>query len=104
MCFESRVYLPIEQLITFAEEAVNASTIGDERRALILFLGFWGLRWGEARGLRVKDLACKSGRLHVERNLVSVGSEKVAGSPENHEVRDVPMLRMVSEALRGSGE
>lgn len=98
------MYLPIEWLITFAEEAVTASDIGDDRRALILLPGFCGLRWGEARGLRVKDLVCKSGRLHVELNLVSVGSEKVAGSPENHEVRDVPMPRMVSEALRGSGE
>ncbi|MCI1663366.1 tyrosine-type recombinase/integrase [Bifidobacterium crudilactis] len=96
-----RVYLSIEQLITFADEAVNASNIGDERRALILLLGFCGLRWGEARGLRVKDLDFDSGRLHVEQNIVSVGSRKVAGSPKNHEVRDVPMPRIVSEALRG---
>ncbi|MCI1643307.1 MAG: site-specific integrase [Bifidobacterium crudilactis] len=49
----------------------------------------------------MKDLDFDSGRLHVEQNIVSVGSRKVAGSPKNHEVRDVPMPRIVSEALRG---
>ncbi|MFT8442218.1 MAG: tyrosine-type recombinase/integrase [Bifidobacterium aquikefiri] len=95
-----RIYLTISQLLAFADEASNANSIGDERRALILLLGFCGLRWGEARGLRVKDLDFGKGRLHVEQNIVSVGSRKVPGSPKNHEMRDVPMPEIVATALR----
>lgn len=66
---ERRVYLTIPQLVAFADECLNAIYIGDERRALVLLLGFCGLRWGEASDLRKED--------------VDVGG-KVSAYPQQH--------------------
>lgn len=43
------VFLTVEQLLALADAS-------GEHRALILLLGFCGLRWGEATGLRVSDI------------------------------------------------
>ena len=99
---ERRVYLTIPMLLAFADEAANCRVLGDERRALVLLLGFCGLRWGEAAGLRAGDLDFDRGVLHVRRNLVYVNSQVgwAEGTPKSHERRDVPMPRVVMDALR----
>lgn len=95
-----RVYLTIPRLIAFADEAANSRSLGDERRALILLLGFCGLRWGEAAALKARSLDLTKGLLHVGGNLVYVGARWVEGTPKNSEERDVPMPRIVIDALR----
>lgn len=99
---ERRVYLTILRLLAFADEVAKCHVLGDERRSLVLLLGFCGLRWGEAAGLRAGDLDFDRGVLHVCRNFVYVNGKVgwVEGTPKNHERRDVPMSRVVMDALR----
>lgn len=107
---ERRVYLTIGQLLRFADEAGHATAIPRERRALVLVLGLCGIRWGEASGLHVRDVDFAHGRLHIDSNVTGRTGHKVETTPKNHEVRDVPMPRVVADALRevtlekGSGE
>ncbi|WP_348637167.1 site-specific integrase [Bifidobacterium sp. ESL0682] len=98
---QRRVYLTISQLIAFADECGNAQEKGDERRALILLLGFCGLRWGEAAGLRVRDVDFSDHRIKVRHNVVMVEGKGVEGTPKNGEMRDVPMPRIVENTLDG---
>lgn len=51
-----RVYLTISRLLAFADECARGKHLGAERRALVLTLGFCGLRWGEAAALKARDL------------------------------------------------
>lgn len=96
---ERRTYLNADQVIAFAEEAGKSKSNPRMHRALVLTLGFCGLRWGEACGLRVGRVDFKSGRIHVDATIVGV-NERFEETPKNHEVRDVPMPRIVSDALR----
>ena len=95
-----RVYLPISRLLAFADECARGKHLGAERRALVLTLGFCGLRWGEAAALKAHDLDFDRGVLHVGGNLVYVGARWVEGTPKNSEERDVPMPLIVMEALK----
>ena len=95
-----RVYLTISRLLAFADECARGKHLGEERRALVLTLGFCGLRWGEAAALRARDLDFDRGVLHVGGNLVYVGARWVEGTPKNSEERDVPMPLIVMEALK----
>lgn len=92
-----KTFLTHEQLHALANAA-------EDRRALILTLGYCGLRWGEAIALRVRDVNLVRNRLSVERNAVEVGSRIVEGTPKNHERRSVPFpafLRpMLAEAMK----
>ena len=97
---DRRVYLTIPRLLAFADEASNCRKLGEERRTLILLLGFCGLRWGEAAGLQKRDLDFDAGILHVHRNLVYVNARWIEGTPKSHERRDVPMPRIVMDALK----
>lgn len=95
-----RVYLTISRLLAFADECARGKHLGEERRALVLTLGFCGLRWGEAAALKARDLDFGRGVLHVGGNLVYVGARWVEGTPKNSEERDVPMPLIVMEALK----
>ena len=95
-----RVYLTISRLLAFADECARGKHLGEERRALVLTLGFCGLRWGEAAALKARDLDFDRGVLHVGGNLVYVGARWVEGTPKNSEERDVPMPLIVMESLK----
>lgn len=103
-----RVYLTVGQLVRFADECRNAQEKGEERRALILLLGFCGLRWGEAAALQVRDIDAESHRIIVRRNVVAIGSDRVEGTPKSGEMRTVPLPSIVEQTLtnicRGKGE
>jgi integrase len=94
------VYLTAPQLHSLADEC-------GEHRGLVLFLGYTGLRWGEATALRVRDVNPLQGRLTVARSVTEVGGELVWGTPKSHAVRTVPLpafLRdTLTEALAGKG-
>ena len=58
---------------------------------LVLLLAYTGLRWGEAIGLRVRDLDMLRRRATVSENAVQVGSEVLVGTPKAHKQRSVPL-------------
>lgn len=100
-----RITLPpkirVERPILTARQVIDvANASGDNYRALILTLGFCGLRWGEATGLLVQDLDFKRKRIHVRRSATKVGSQVIVGPVKNKEERYVPMFRIVEQALR----
>lgn len=86
------VYLSHQQVEDLARESKS-------HRTLVLVLAYCGLRWGEAAGLRVRDLDMLRRRLVVRQNAVEVGSVVVVGTPKTHKQRAVPFPRFLAEAL-----
>ena len=70
-----------------------------EHRALVLLLAYTGLRWGEAIGLRVRDMDLERRRISVSTNAVEVGREIQVGTPKTHKRRVVPFPRLLEAAL-----
>lgn len=66
---------------------------------LILVLAYTGLRWGEAIGLRVRDVNFLRRRVHVRVNAVEVDGEIHVGMPKNWERRAVPFPAFLDDAL-----
>jgi len=87
-----KVYLTHKQVQTLADEC-------RQRKTLIYFLAYTGLRWGEATGLQVKDIDLLRRRISVVDNAVAVGSEIVVGSPKPHRIRDVPFPKFLGRLL-----
>ncbi|MDO5535514.1 MAG: site-specific integrase [Propionibacteriaceae bacterium] len=77
-----RPYLTHAQVESLATQARG-------RADFIRFLAYTGLRWGEATGLRVRDVNLATRRVNVEENAVEVGYEIVVGAPKSHERRTV---------------
>jgi integrase len=80
---KERVYLSHVQVDALAEQS-------RDHRALVLLLAYTGLRWGEATGLRVRDVDLARRRLMVRENAVAVGGKIIVGSPKSHKARSVP--------------
>ena len=100
----TRTYLTVPQLMRLADECAHAMIMPERRRALVLLLGFCGLRWGEMCALHVRDVDYRRGRVAVKSNLVRVGSNWVEGTPKANETGSVPMPRVVAEAMRAATE
>lgn len=66
------LYLTGEDVHRLAEES-------GEHRALVLVLGFCGLRWGEAIALRVRDVEFLRRRITVAENAVQIGARHAVG-------------------------
>ncbi|HET8926988.1 MAG TPA: tyrosine-type recombinase/integrase [Microbacterium sp.] len=58
---------------------------------LVLVLGYCGLRWGEATGLRVKDVDLETGRLNIEVTVVMVRGNQGLEAPKDYEHRSIPI-------------
>lgn len=69
------------------------------RRTLVLVLAYCGLRWGEAAGLRVRDLDMLRRRLLINQNAVEVGDRIEVGTPKSHERRSVPFPAFLADEL-----
>ena len=80
---KARGYLTHRQLDTLATAAGSS-------RPLVLFLGYSGLRFGEAAALRVQDVDTTRRRVRVERAVVETGGGMVFGAPKTHQRRSVP--------------
>jgi integrase len=87
-----RVYLSAEDVERLADKA------GDHR-ALVLTLAYCGLRWGEAIGLRVRDIEFLRRRLTVSENAVQIGAHHEVGPPKTRKGRPVPVPRFVLDEL-----
>lgn len=78
-----RVYLTHEQVDLLASFA-------GQKKALVLFLAYTGLRWGELTGLRVRHVDLVRRRFNVEENAVDVAGTIHVGTPKSHSNRSVP--------------
>lgn len=74
------LYLSHEQLGALADAS-------GEHKALIMTLGYCGLRWGEATGLRVRDVDLARKRISVNQNAVEVRGLIHLETPKTHERR-----------------
>lgn len=73
-----------------AEQVSALAIAAGEKGTLVLVLAYCGLRWGEAVGLRVKDLDMLRRRINVSVNAVEVGDRIEVGTPKTHKRRSVP--------------
>ncbi|MDT0186044.1 site-specific integrase [Microbacterium sp. ARD31] len=87
-----RVYLSHRNVEHLAAEAGHPD--------LILFLAYTGLRWGEATGLRARDVDPLRRRVHVQENAVMVNGAVHTGTPKTHASRSVPYPDFLDPAIR----
>ncbi len=71
-----------------------------EHGALVLLLGFTGLRFGEAAALTVADIDLLHGRVRVHRSVTAVDGKMVYSAPKSHQARTVPLPQFLIDALR----
>jgi hypothetical protein len=83
---------------------VHALAAESKYGALVLVLACTGLRWGEAIGLRVKDLDRLRRRINVAVNAVEVGRNIEIGTPKSHKKRSVPFPAFLAEHLASQCE
>ena len=70
-----------------------------EHRALVLVLAYCGIRWGEAIGLRVRDVEFLRRRLSVSENAVQLGAWHAVGPTKGRKARSVPVPEFVLNEL-----
>jgi integrase len=94
-------FLTPEQLHRLADAAAQypIPEVGGQYRALILVLGFCGLRWGEVAALRVKRVDLLRRRLTVAESVTEVSGRLVWGTPKSHAARQVPIPRSLADSL-----
>ncbi|MBD7980567.1 MULTISPECIES: tyrosine-type recombinase/integrase [Oerskovia] len=86
------------------QQVAALATAAGRHETLVLVFAYCGLRWGEAAGLRVRDLDMLRHRLRVNQNAVEVGSDIVIGTPKTHERRSVPFPAFLSMRLAAACE
>ncbi len=87
-----RVYLTAEDVGRLAAES-------GQHRALVLVLAYTGIRWGEAIGLRVRDVEFLRRRLSVSENAVQIGVRHAVGPTKGGKARSVPVPAFVLDEL-----
>lgn len=87
-----RVYLCADDVHRLANES-------GEHRALVLVLAYCGIRWGEAIGLRVRDVEFLRRRLSVSENAVQLGVSHAVGPTKGRKARSVPVPEFVLNEL-----
>lgn len=89
-----RVYLSASDVHRLADESAR-------HRALVLVLAYTGIRWGEAIGLRVRDIEFLRRRLSVSENAVQLGTRHAVGPTKGRKARSVPVPQFVLDELAG---
>lgn len=87
-----RFYLSHGQVKRLAETSIYPE--------LIYFLAYTGLRWGEATGLRTRDVNLQRRMVTVYENAVIVNGTVHVGSPKNHRSRSVPYPAFLDSIVR----
>lgn len=90
---KARRYLSHEELWAVASAAGN-------HKALVLTLGYCGLRWGELVALRVSDIDLKKRRINVTRSVSQIGKDFHEGAPKTYETRSVPVPTEVAKLIK----
>jgi integrase len=65
----------------------------------VCVLAYCGLRWGEASGLRVKDIDFTRGRLEVQHTIVEVDGFQIDSEPKDYQARSIPVPASLLAAL-----
>jgi integrase len=65
----------------------------------VLVLGYCGLRWGEAAGLRVHRVDTMRGRLEIAEAVSDVNGQLIFGTPKSHQSRSVPVPGFLRDRL-----
>ncbi|PKQ36527.1 MAG: site-specific integrase [Actinobacteria bacterium HGW-Actinobacteria-11] len=86
-----KIYLTHQQVTRLADESAHPD--------LVYFLAYTGLRWGEATGLRLRNVNRAKRRVQVEENAVMVGTVIEIGTPKTHENRSVPYPAFLAPAI-----
>lgn len=73
------------------DQVAELASAAGQYGPLVLLLAYTGLRWGEATGLRVRDLDMLRKRATVSENAVQVGSTIHVGTTKGHKQRSVPL-------------
>lgn len=89
-----RVYLTHDQVDLLAEQSMYPE--------LVYFLSYTGLRWGEATGLRVRDVDSDRRRVQVHENAVMVNGAIHTGTPKTHVTRSVPYPDFLDLSVRSA--
>lgn len=96
---KSKPYLTHRQVAKLAAASAHP--------ALVTFLAYTGLRWGEATALRVRHVDALRRRVSVEENAVMVGTVIHVGTPKTHETRSVPypafLVPSIAKLREGKG-
>lgn len=82
-----------------AADVSRLAIASKDNAVLVLVLAYCGLRWGEAAGLRVKDLDLLRRRINVTQNAVEVGDRIEVGTPKTHKRRSVPFPSLLTSPL-----
>ncbi len=93
-------YLTHDQVDDLVEAVEDTDLDQVGRGTLILVLAYCGIRWGEATGLRVKDVDLNRGRLQIRQNIVDVNGTQVIETPKSWKVRTVPVPGFLVDRLR----
>ena len=81
------------------EEVVRLADNSGDHRTLLLVLAYTGLRWGEAIGLRVRDVDLTRNRIFVSVNAVEVGGIIEVGTPKSDKRRTVVFPAFLTQSL-----
>lgn len=91
---------PRRQLFLNADELRELANECGNYQALVWFLGWSGLRFGEATALRVGRVDPARRRVRVEEAATEVGGRLVFGSPKTHEARTVIAPQFVVDEVQ----
>ena len=87
--------------LTHAEVGRLAENSG-KHRFLVYVFAYTGLRWGEAIGLRVRDVDPTRRRFNISVNAVEVGADIELGTPKTHKRRSVAYPAFLSDQVSES--
>jgi integrase len=87
------------RILTPAEIQAIADAVPERYRALVLLLGYAGLRIGEATAIKVPNLNLLRGRVEVVEAFSQVGAGLILGETKSGERRAVTLPRIVRAAL-----
>ncbi|HUF14652.1 MAG TPA: tyrosine-type recombinase/integrase [Acidimicrobiia bacterium] len=91
-----QLFLTADQLDALADAAEG---LQEGAGALIRFLGYSGLRWGEAVALRWDAVDAERRRVRVRESATEISGKLEWGAPKTHEVRMVIVPRFVADGL-----
>lgn len=100
----AREYLDHDEVDKLVEAVERTDRAGVGRGTLIYVLAYTGIRWGEATGLRVRDVNLERRRLTVQNNIVDVNGTMTPGSTKSHQKRQVPIPDFLVDRIRAQVE
>jgi integrase len=85
--------------LTHEQVELLAGTVGGADAAVVRFLAYTGLRWGEMAALRVSAMDMLRRRVHIHKAVAEVRGKLVFSTPKSHERRSVPFPAFLADEL-----